>query len=61
MRVRNTQNLSRKGVETSQRTTVGYFVSSYRLSVPDHGDWVVPFSMLMYYSECIMSLGVIVK
>ena len=52
-----------KGVDTSRRNPIGHFVSLYGLcaSHPIMEAQGVSFSMLTYYNECVIRLGVTVR
>ena len=61
MRGMNTQDFSGKGEEMSWKSSTGHFVFVLGFSVSDHGSWGMSFSMLMYYKEHIVRLGVTMK
>ena len=60
-RGRNIQVLPEKRVGTSQRSSVSHVVSLYGLPISDHVMRGVLLSILIYYNEHIMRVGVTVR
>ena len=56
VRGRSIQDLPRKGVDISQRSSIIHFVSLYGFSTSDHGSMGMLFSMLMCYNDYTMKL-----